>query len=89
MRKLMPLRNCTLTPETSCHDRQVCQHVVCVAYAGSSKLVRGNPTEYYRRAGSGTSVGAGVKLGAVRAEYCTEGASMDKGAFFLRFGERY
>lgn len=57
--------------------------------AGSSKLVRGNPTEYYRRAGRGTSVGAGIKLGAVRAEYCTEGGALDSGAFFLRFGERY
>ena len=73
---------------TSC-NLLVCHQDVFVANAGSSKLVRGNPTEYYRRAGSGTSVGAGVKLGAVRAEYCTEGASLDKGAFFLRFGERY
>ena len=30
--------------------------------------MRGNPTEYYRRAGSGSSVGAGVKIGAIRAE---------------------
>lgn len=65
-----------LTHSARCHE-------------GSSKLVRGNPTEYYRRSARGTSVGAGVKLGAVRAEYCTEGAALDKGAFFLRFGERY
>ncbi len=56
--------------------------------AASSKLVRGNPTEYYRRAGSGSSLGAGIKLGAVRAEYATEGG-LDNGTFFLRFGERY
>lgn len=56
--------------------------------AGSSKHVRGNPTEYFRRPGSGTSFGAGIKLGAVRAEWATEGA-LDNGHFFLRFGERF
>ena len=40
---------------------------------GSSASVPGNPTEYYRRAGSGTSMGAGIKLGPVRAEYATDG----------------
>lgn len=54
--------------------------------AGSSKEVRGNPTEYYRRAGSGTSKGVGIKLGAVRAEYATDGKS---GSIFMRFGERF
>lgn len=55
---------------------------------GSSHLVKGNPTEYFRRAGSGSSYGAGVKLGAVRAEYATDNNS-GKGALFLRYGERY
>lgn len=55
----------------------------------SSKLVRGNPTEYYRRAGSGTSIGGGIKLGAVRVEYATEGASWDSGNLAVRFGERF
>ena len=55
----------------------------------SSKLVRGNPTEYYRRPGSGTSLGGGVKLGAVRIEYATEGRSWDSGNVFVRFGERF
>lgn len=53
---------------------------------GSSAEVRGNPTEYYRRAGSGTSKGVGIKLGAVRAEYATDGKA---GAIFMRFGERF
>lgn len=35
---------------------------------GSSAEVRGNPTLYYRRVGRGSSYGAGLKLGAVRAE---------------------
>ena len=54
--------------------------------AGSSKEVRGNPTEYFRRAGSGTSKGVGIRLGAVRAEYATDGKS---GSLFMRFGERF
>ncbi|KAL5991821.1 hypothetical protein ACLOJK_012732 [Asimina triloba] len=36
---------------------------------GSSKDVKGNPTEFFRRVGHGSSYGAGVKLGLVRAEY--------------------
>eukprot|EP00951_Prasinocladus_malaysianus_P046605 scaffold647816_cov20-Prasinocladus_malaysianus.AAC.1 len=55
---------------------------------GSSKELRGNPTEYFRRAGSGVSYGGGVKLGPVRAEYATD-CNAGKGNFFLRFGERY
>jgi hypothetical protein len=55
---------------------------------GSSKLVKGNPTEYYRRAGSGASLGGGVKLGAVRLEYATD-ANTGQGNIFVRFGERF
>ncbi|BDA41547.1 Protein TOC75, chloroplastic [Coccomyxa sp. Obi] len=55
---------------------------------GSSKLVKGNPTEYYRRAGSGASLGGGIKLGAVRLEYATD-ANAGQGNFFVRFGERF
>ena len=54
--------------------------------AGSSKEVRGNPTEYFRRAGSGTSKGVGIKLGAVRAEWATDGKA---GSLFMRYGERF
>ncbi|KAF9614226.1 hypothetical protein IFM89_016071 [Coptis chinensis] len=55
---------------------------------GSSKDVKGNPTEFYRRMGHGTSYGAGVKLGLVRAEYAVDHNS-GTGAVFLRFGERF
>ena len=55
---------------------------------GSSATVPGNPTEYYRRAGSGSSMGVGVKLGPVRAEYATDG-NQANGTTFVRFGERF
>ncbi|XP_062171966.1 protein TOC75-3, chloroplastic [Alnus glutinosa] len=55
---------------------------------GSSKDVKGNPTEVYRRLGHGSSYGAGVKLGLVRAEYAVDHNS-GTGAFFFRFGERF
>lgn len=60
--------------------------VVRDASTGSSAEVRGNPTEYYRRAGSGTSKGFGIKLGAVRAEWATDSKG---GNLFMRFGERF
>ncbi|CAL9134911.1 unnamed protein product [Musa textilis] len=55
---------------------------------GSSKDVKGNPTEFFRRAGHGSSYGAGVKLGMVRAEYAVDHNS-GTGAVFFRFGERF
>nr|XP_018683707.1 PREDICTED: protein TOC75-3, chloroplastic-like isoform X2 [Musa acuminata subsp. malaccensis] len=55
---------------------------------GSSKDVKGNPTEFFRRAGHGSSYGAGLKLGMVRAEYAVD-HNTDTGAVFLRFGERF
>ena len=55
---------------------------------GSSASVPGNPTEYYRRAGSGASAGVGIKLGPVRAEYATDG-NQANGTAFVRFGERF
>uniref|UniRef100_I1R3G3 Uncharacterized protein n=1 Tax=Oryza glaberrima TaxID=4538 RepID=I1R3G3_ORYGL len=54
---------------------------------GSSKDVKGNPTEFFRRVGHGSSYGVGVKLGAVRAEYAVD-HNAGTGAF-LRFGERF
>ncbi len=39
---------------------------------GSSKDVRGNPTEFFQQAGHGASYGIGVKLGTVRAEYARD-----------------
>ncbi|MBA0669151.1 hypothetical protein Goklo_001998, partial [Gossypium klotzschianum] len=55
---------------------------------GSSKDVKGNPTEVYRRMGHGSSYGVGVKLGLVRAEYAVD-HNNGTGAVFFRFGERY
>ncbi|KAK2642725.1 hypothetical protein Ddye_024488 [Dipteronia dyeriana] len=55
---------------------------------GSSKDVKGNPTEVYRRMGHGSSYGAGVKLGLVRAEYAVD-HNTGTGALFFRFGERF
>ncbi|KAE8688679.1 Protein TOC75 [Hibiscus syriacus] len=55
---------------------------------GSSKDVKGNPTEVYRRMGRGSSYGVGVKLGQVRAEYAVD-HNTGAGAVFFRFGERY
>ncbi|CAN1150525.1 Protein TOC75-3, chloroplastic [Linum perenne] len=55
---------------------------------GSSKDVKGNPTEVYRRMGYGSSYGVGVKLGLVRAEYAVDHNS-GTGSLFFRFGERY
>lgn len=55
---------------------------------GSSKEVSGNPTEYYRRVGRGSSMGAGIKFGALRAETARDN---NKGNwnFFLAYGERF
>ncbi|KAJ7980816.1 Protein TOC75-3, chloroplastic [Quillaja saponaria] len=55
---------------------------------GSSKDVKGNPTEVYRRMGQGSSYGVGIKLGLVRAEYAVDHNS-GTGALFFRFGERF
>ncbi|KAL3336120.1 hypothetical protein AABB24_032049 [Solanum stoloniferum] len=55
---------------------------------GTSKDVKGNPTEVYRRMGHGSSYGVGVKLGLVRAEYAVDHNS-GTGAVFFRFGERF
>ncbi|KAG7946911.1 hypothetical protein I3843_14G067100 [Carya illinoinensis] len=55
---------------------------------GTSKDVKGNPTEVYRRLGHGSSYGVGAKLGLVRAEYAVDHNS-GTGAFFFRFGERF
>ncbi|CAL0332496.1 unnamed protein product [Lupinus luteus] len=55
---------------------------------GSSKSLKGNPTEVYRRLGHGSSYGVGLKLGLVRAEYAIDHNS-GTGALFFRFGERF
>eukprot|EP00252_Welwitschia_mirabilis_P014976 TRINITY_DN33063_c0_g1_i1.p1 TRINITY_DN33063_c0_g1~~TRINITY_DN33063_c0_g1_i1.p1 ORF type:complete len:799 (+),score=141.39 TRINITY_DN33063_c0_g1_i1:214-2610(+) len=55
---------------------------------GSSKLVKGNPTEFFRRAGHGSSYGVGLKLGLMRAEYAIDG-NAGIGSILVRFGERF
>ncbi|KAE9588160.1 putative chloroplast envelope protein translocase, IAP75 [Lupinus albus] len=55
---------------------------------GSSKSLKGNPTEVYRRLGHGSSYGVGLKLGLVRAEYAID-HNLGTGALFFRFGERF
>lgn len=55
---------------------------------GSSKEVKGNPTEVYGRMGRGSSYGVGVKLGQVRAEYAID-HNTGTGAVFFHFGERF
>lgn len=55
---------------------------------GSSKDVKGNPTEVYRWTGQGSSYGVGAKFGLVRAEYVIDHNS-GTGALFFWFGERF
>eukprot|EP00249_Psilotum_nudum_P007448 c20564_g1_i1 orf=226-2583(+) len=55
---------------------------------GSSKYVKGNPTEFFRRAGHGASYGVGIKLGLIRAEYARD-CNTGTGSIFARFGERF
>ncbi|GAB4821994.1 hypothetical protein N2152v2_009040 [Parachlorella kessleri] len=55
---------------------------------GSSKDVRGNPTEYFRRVGAGSSLGAGLKVGALRAEMVRDN-NAGKWDLFLQYGERF
>ena len=56
--------------------------------AAGDLQVEGNPTAYYRRAGGGSSMGAGLKLGAVRGEWVIDN-NQGTGALFVRFGERF
>lgn len=55
---------------------------------GSSATCRGNPTQYFRKAGRGSSVGGGVRVGGLRIEYAVDRNS-GKGNLFFRYGERY
>lgn len=55
---------------------------------GSSPSVPGNPTEYFRRAGAGAAVGAGIRLASVRTEFIRD-LNSGTGSLFLRFGERF
>jgi outer membrane protein assembly factor BamA len=54
----------------------------------SSAEVRGCPTQYYRRVGSGSSMGTGVKAGAMRAEAIRDN-NRGKWDVYLTYGERF
>jgi outer membrane protein assembly factor BamA len=56
---------------------------------GSSKSLEGNPTEYYRKAGSGMSLGAGLKLlGCCRFE-CARDMNAGRNSLLVNWGERF
>ena len=55
---------------------------------GSSKEVAGNPTEYFRRVGQGSSIGAGLKFNALRAEAVRDN-NKGKWHVLLSYGERF
>eukprot|EP00879_Flechtneria_rotunda_P020809 GHRR01021905.1.p1 GENE.GHRR01021905.1~~GHRR01021905.1.p1 ORF type:complete len:542 (+),score=170.62 GHRR01021905.1:548-2173(+) len=56
---------------------------------GSSRSLAGSPTEFYRKAGHGTSYGVGLKaLGACRFEYARD-CNAGTGAVFVQWGERF
>jgi outer membrane protein assembly factor BamA len=55
---------------------------------GSSSQLRGDPNGFYGLCGSGTSWGYGIKMGALRLEYARD-CNMGKGAFVVRFGDRF
>eukprot|EP01024_Parvocaulis_polyphysoides_P006314 TRINITY_DN1166_c1_g1_i2.p1 TRINITY_DN1166_c1_g1~~TRINITY_DN1166_c1_g1_i2.p1 ORF type:complete len:573 (-),score=95.89 TRINITY_DN1166_c1_g1_i2:1206-2924(-) len=54
----------------------------------SSKTVMGNPSQVYRKPGSGSSYGTGAKFGPVRFEVARD-CNMGQWNWLLRFGERY
>lgn len=55
---------------------------------GSSEDVNGNPTEFFCRAGHGSSYGAGVKLGMLRTEYAVD-QNTGVGSILFRFRHRF
>jgi hypothetical protein len=55
----------------------------------SGRALEGNPTEYYRKAGSGMSMGVGMKiLGACRFEVARD-CNAGKNSFLINWGERF
>jgi hypothetical protein len=56
---------------------------------GSGKTLEGHPTEFYRKAGRGASVGLGLKmLGACRVEYARD-LNAGTGTVLVNWGERF
>ncbi|GMH32188.1 hypothetical protein BSKO_00022 [Bryopsis sp. KO-2023] len=55
---------------------------------GSSKLVPGNPTTYFRKPGSGSTYGAGVRIGPIRSEWVRD-RNIGRSHIMFCIGERY
>lgn len=55
---------------------------------GSSEDVPGNPTVYFRKPGSGSTAGLGLKVGPSRVEYSRD-LNLGRGSFMLNIGERF
>lgn len=55
---------------------------------GSSGEVKGNPTEWLRKMGGGSSLGAGLKLGGMRAEAIRDN-NAGKWHVNVTYGERF
>ncbi|KDD76290.1 hypothetical protein H632_c282p2 [Helicosporidium sp. ATCC 50920] len=55
---------------------------------GSGDEVRGRPTEYYRRMGAGSAVGAGVKLHGLRVEAVRD-SGLGRWNVMVHYGERF
>jgi outer membrane protein insertion porin family len=54
----------------------------------SSSELPGDPNEYHRLSGKGTSYGYGIKFAAIRFEYARD-CSIGKGTLFVRFGNAF
>lgn len=68
--------------------KQVYAYAEHVQDLGKAIDLVGKPREFYNRAGSGSSLGAGVKLGALRAEVSRDG-NKGTSTWFVHFGERF
>ena len=55
---------------------------------GSSKEVRGTPTEWLRKVGGGSSLGLGAKLGGMRAEWVRDN-NQGRWHINVTYGERF
>ena len=55
---------------------------------GNAFELQGAPREVYQRAGRGSSVGVGIKLGIMRLELARD-CNAGKTTWFVNFGERF
>lgn len=54
----------------------------------TSEYVPGNPTVYFRKPGSGSTYGGGLKIGPARIEYARD-LNLGRGSLMLNIGERF